>query len=146
MCYDEVANLRPAKDFQPITRSAAHRCSYGESPGEASTAQGVRGALQEPAGQAQFRLGRSLDPHLGRLLKSQAAYRPGHVPYKSTPAALQDTMVLPICSLLPDPVDVAAAVQCRTVLCLASATAGAPSSTPDMATLIAGHSLFRAET
>src|SRR4029450_5153788 len=127
----------PLKDFEPMTL-------IGRAPGflivnpaiEATTAQEFGAMSRRAPGRINFGSGSASTRISGELLKAKAGIDMVHVPYKSTPLALTDTMSGHVQMCFADPVTSLPQVKAGTVRCLGVGSRGRYKLTPDIPPLI----------
>jgi tripartite-type tricarboxylate transporter receptor subunit TctC len=103
---------------------------------EAGTAEEFVALAKREPGKINFGSGSSSTRISGELLKAKAGIDMVHVPYKSTPLALQDTMSGHVQMCFADPVTGLPQVKAGTVRCLGVGNRGRYKLTPDIPTLI----------
>jgi tripartite-type tricarboxylate transporter receptor subunit TctC len=127
----------PLKDFEPVTLIGRAPVFMIVNPRvEAATAQEFVELCRKRPGKINFGSGSASTRISGELLKAKANIDMVHVPYKSTPAALQDTMAGHVQMCFADPVTSMPQVKAGTVLCLGVGNRGRYKLTPDIPTLI----------
>jgi len=127
----------PLKDFEPMTLIGRAPVFMIVNPKvEAATAQEFVALCRKRPGKINFGSGSASTRISGELLKAKANIDMVHVPYKSTPAALQDTMAGHVQMCFADPVTSMPQVKAGTVLCLGVGNRGRYKLTPDIPTLI----------
>jgi len=127
----------PLKDFQPMTLIGRAPVFMMLNPRvEANTAQEFVALCKSRPGTINFGSGSASTRISGELLKARASIDMVHVPYKSTPAALQDTMAGHVQMCFADPVTSLPQVKAGTVRCLGVGNRGRYTLTPDIPTLI----------
>jgi tripartite-type tricarboxylate transporter receptor subunit TctC len=127
----------PLRDFDPVTIVGRAPVFLMVNPGLGVTTapEFVALAKREP-GRINFGSGSSSTRISGELLKARAGIDMVHVPYKSTPLALQDTMSGHVQMCFTDPVTGLPQVKAGTVRCLGVGNRGRYRLTPDIPTLI----------
>jgi tripartite-type tricarboxylate transporter receptor subunit TctC len=127
----------PLKDFDPVTIIGKAPVFLMVNPklGVQSAQEFVALAKRSP-GKINFGSGSSSTRISGELLKAKAGIDMVHVPYKSTPLALQDTMSGHVQMCFTDPVTGLPQVKAGTVLCLGVGNRGRYKLTPEIPTLI----------
>ncbi len=127
----------PLKDFDPVTIIGKAPVFLIVNPKvEAKTAQEFVALAKSQPGKINFGSGSSSTRISGELLKAKAGIDMVHVPYKSTPLALQDTMSGHVQMCFADPVTSLPQVKAGTVRCLGVGNRGRYKLTPDIPTLI----------
>ncbi len=127
----------PVKDFEPVTMIGRAPVFLIVNPKiEAQTAQDFVALCKRQPGKINFGSGSASTRISGELLKARTGIDMVHVPYKSTPAALQDTMAGHVQMCFADPVTSLPQVKAGTVRCLGVGTNGRYRLTPDIPTLI----------
>ncbi|CAN5586986.1 tripartite tricarboxylate transporter substrate binding protein [soil metagenome] len=127
----------PLKDFDPVTIIGKAPVFLIVNPKvEAKTAQKFVALAKRQPGKINFGSGSSSTRISGELLKAKAGIDMVHVPYKSTPLALQDTMSGHVQMCFADPVTSLPQVKAGTVRCLGVGNRGRYKLTPDIPTLI----------
>jgi len=127
----------PLKDFDPVTLVGKAPVFMIVNPKlEAKTAQEFVALAKSQPGKLNFGSGSSSTRISGELLKAKAGIDMVHVPYKSTPLALQDTMSGHVQMCFADPVTSLPQVKAGTVRCLGVGNRGRYKLTPDIPTLI----------
>ncbi len=127
----------PLKDFEPVTLIGRAPVFLIVNPEvEANTAQEFVALCKKQPGKINFGSGSASTRISGELLKAKAGIDMVHVPYKSTPAALQDTMAGHVQMCFADPVTSMPQVKAGTVRCLGVGNRGRYKLTPDIPTLI----------
>ncbi len=127
----------PLRDFDPVTIIGKAPVFMMVNPKiEASTAQEFVALAKRQPGKINFGSGSSSTRISGELLKTKAGIDMVHVPYKSTPLALQDTMSGHVQMCFTDPVTGLPQVKAGTVRCLGVGNRGRYKLTPDIPTLI----------
>lgn len=127
----------PLKDFDPVT-------IIGRAPVfmivnvkvEAKSAPEFAALCKRQPGKINFGSGSASTRISGELFKAKAGVDMVHVPYKSTPAALQDLMAGHVQMCFADPVTSLPQVKAGTVRCLGVGSRGRYKLTPDIPTLI----------
>ena len=127
----------PLKDFEPVTLIGRAPVFLIVNPKvEANTAREFVALCKKQPGKINFGSGSASTRISGELLKAKAEIDMVHVPYKSTPAALQDTMAGHVQMCFADPVTSLPQVKTGTVRCLGVGNRGRYKLTPDIPTLI----------
>ena len=135
----------PLTDFDPMTIIGRAPVFMIVNPKvEASTAQEFvalckrqPGKINFGSGSASTRISGSASTRIsGELLKARTGIDMVHVPYKSTPLALTDTMSGHVQMCFADPVTSLPQVKAGTVRCLGVGSRGRYKLTPDIPTLI----------
>ena len=127
----------PIKDFDPVTLIGRAPVFMIVNPRvEAMTATEFVALCKRQPGKVNFGSGSASTRISGELLKAKAGIDMVHVPYKSTPAALQDTMAGHVQMCFADPVTSLPQVKAGTVRCLGVGNRGRYKLTPDIPTLI----------
>ena len=127
----------PLRDFDPVTIIGKAPVFMMVNPKlEAGTAQEFVALARRQPGTINFGSGSSSTRISGELLKAKAGVDMVHVPYKSTPLALQDTMSGHVQMCFADPVTGLPQVKAGTVRCLGVGNRGRYKLTPDIPTLI----------
>ena len=127
----------PLKDFEPVTLIGRAPVFMIVGPKvEASTAQEFVALCKRQPGRINFGSGSASTRISGELLKAKAGIDMVHVPYKSTPLALTDTMSGHVQMCFADPVTSLPQVKAGTVRCLGVGSRGRYKLTPDIPTLI----------
>lgn len=127
----------PLRDFDPVTLIGKAPVFLIVNPKvEAKTAQEFVALAKRQPGKINFGSGSSSTRISGELLKAKAGIDMVHVPYKSTPLALQDTMSGHVQMCFADPVTSLPQVKAGTVRCLGVGNRGRYKLTPDIPTLI----------
>ena len=109
----------PLKDFDPVTIIGKAPVFLMVNPKiEARTATEFVALCKRQPGKINFGSGSSSTRISGELLKAKAGIDIVHVPYKSTPLALQDTMSGHVQMCFTDPVTGLPQVKAGTVRCL----------------------------
>jgi tripartite-type tricarboxylate transporter receptor subunit TctC len=103
---------------------------------EAQSASEFVALCKRLPGKINFGSGSASTRISGELLKAKAGIDMVHVPYKSTPLALQDTMSGHVQMCFADPVTSLPQVKAGTVRCLGVGSRGRYKLTPDIPTLI----------
>lgn len=127
----------PLRDFEPVTiigRAPVFMIVNPKVP--AQTAAEFVALCKRQPGKFNFGSGSASTRISGELLKAKAGIDMLHVPYKSTPAALQDTMAGHVQMCFADPVTSLPQVKAGTVRCLGVGSRGRYKLTPDIPTLI----------
>jgi tripartite-type tricarboxylate transporter receptor subunit TctC len=127
----------PLKDFDPLTIIGRAPVFLMVNPKlGVKTAQEFIALCKGQPGKINFGSGSASTRISGELLKAKAGIDMVHVPYKSTPLALQDTMSGHVQMCFTDPVTGLPQVKAGTVLCLGVGSRGRYKLTPDLPTLI----------
>ncbi|MCA0304070.1 MAG: tripartite tricarboxylate transporter substrate binding protein [Proteobacteria bacterium] len=127
----------PIKDFDPVTLIGRAPVFMIVNPKvEAKTAAEFVALCKRQPGKINFGSGSASTRISGELLKAKAGIDMVHVPYKSTPAALTDTMAGHVQMCFADPVTSLPQVKAGTVRCLGVGNRGRYKLTPDIPTLI----------
>jgi tripartite-type tricarboxylate transporter receptor subunit TctC len=127
----------PLKDFDPVTIIGKAPVFMIVNPSvDARTAPEFVALAKRQPGKINFGSGSSSTRISGELLKAKAGIDMVHVPYKSTPLALQDTMSGHVQMCFADPVTSMPQVKAGTVRCLGVGNRGRYKLTPDIPTLI----------
>ena len=127
----------PLRDFEPVTIIGRAPVFMIVNPKvEAKTADEFVALCKRQPGKINFGSGSASTRISGELLKAKAGIDMLHVPYKSTPAALQDTMAGHVQMCFADPVTSLPQVKAGTVRCLGVGSRGRYPLTPDIPTLI----------
>jgi len=127
----------PLKDFDPVTIiGRAPVFMIVNAKVEAKSAQEFAALCKRQPGKINFGSGSASTRISGELFKAKAGVDMVHVPYKSTPAALQDLMAGHIQMCFADPVTSLPQVKAGTVRCLGVGSRGRYKLTPDIPTLI----------
>jgi tripartite-type tricarboxylate transporter receptor subunit TctC len=127
----------PLNDFDPVTIIGRAPVFMIVNPKvEAKTAAEFVALAKRQPGKINFGSGSASTRISGELLKAKAGIDMVHVPYKSTPAALQDTMAGHVQMCFADPVTSLPQVKAGTVRCLGVGSRGRYTLTPDIPTLI----------
>ena len=127
----------PLKDFEPVTLIGRAPVFLIVNPKvAANTAQEFVALCKRQPGKINFGSGSASTRISGELLKAKAGIDMVHVPYKSTPAALQDTIAGHVQMCFADPVTSLPQVKAGTVRCLGVGNRGRYKLTPDIPTLI----------
>ena len=127
----------PLRDFDSVTIIGKAPVFMMVNPKlEASTAQEFVALAKREPGKINFGSGSSSTRISGELLKAKAGIDMVHVPYKSTPLALQDAMSGHVQMCFTDPVTGLPQVKAGTVRCLGVGNRGRYKLTPDIPTLI----------
>lgn len=126
----------PLADFDPVTIIGRAPVFMIVNPKvEAQTAAEFVALAKRQPGKINFGSGSASTRISGELLKAKAGIDMVHVAYKSTPAALQDTMAGHVQMCFADPVTSLPQVKAGTVRCLGVGSRGRYKLTPDIATL-----------
>jgi tripartite-type tricarboxylate transporter receptor subunit TctC len=127
----------PLKDFEPLTIIGRAPVFLMVNPKlGVNTAQEFVALCRAQPGKINFGSGSASTRISGELLKVKAGIDMQHVPYKSTPLALQDTMSGHVQMCFTDPVTGLPQVKAGTVKCLGVGARGRYKLTPDLPTLI----------
>jgi len=127
----------PLKDFDSVTLIGKAPVFLMVNPKlEVSTAAEFVALAKRQPGKINFGSGSSSTRISGELLKAKAGIDLVHVPYKSTPLALQDTMSGHVQMCFTDPVTGLPQVKAGTVRCLGVGHRGRYKLTPELPTLI----------
>lgn len=127
----------PLKDFEPVTLiGRAPVFMIVNAKLEARTAAEFVALCKRLPGKINFGSGSASTRISGELLKAKAGIDMVHVPYKSTPAALQDLIAGHVQMCFADPVTSLPQVKAGTVRCLGVGSRGRYKLTPDIPTLI----------
>jgi len=127
----------PLKDFDPVTIIGKAPVFLMVNPKvEARTAAELVALAKRMPGKINFGSGSSSTRISGELLKAKAGIDLVHVPYKSTPLALQDTISGHVQMCFTDPVTGLPQVKAGTVRCLGVGHRGRYKLTPEIPTLI----------
>jgi tripartite-type tricarboxylate transporter receptor subunit TctC len=127
----------PLKDFDPVTIIGKAPVFLMINPAiEAQTAAEFVALCKRRPGRINFGSGSSSTRISGELLKAKAGIDMVHVPYKSTPLALQDTISGHVQMCFTDPVTGLPQVKAGTVRCLGVGHRTRYKLTPDIPTLI----------
>ena len=127
----------PLKDFDPVTLIGRAPVFMMVNPRiEATTAAEFVALARRLPGKINFGSGSASTRISGELLKAKAGIDMVHVPYKSTPLALGDTMAGHVQMCFTDPVTGLPQVKAGTVRCLGVGSRGRYKLTPDIPTLI----------
>lgn len=127
----------PLRDFQPVTSLGFAPTFLLVHPAvPARTAQELVAFAKARPGTLNFGSGSASTRISGEMLKSIAGIDLVHVPYKSTPLALNDLMAGHIQLMFADPVTATPQIRAGTVRCLGVATRGRYRLTPEIPTLI----------
>ena len=127
----------PLKDFDPVTIIGKAPVFLMVNPKvEAQTATELVTLAKRMPGKINFGSGSSSTRISGELLKAKAGIDLVHVPYKSTPLALQDTISGHVQMCFTDPVTGLPQVKAGTVRCLGVGHRGRYKLTPELPTLI----------
>lgn len=130
-------NYDPLKDLQPLTLIGRSPVYMLVNPKvEAQTAAEFVALCKRQPGRLNFGSGSTSTRISGELFKARAGVDLLHVPYKSTPLAIQDTMSGHVQMCFADPVTALPQVKAGTVRCLGVGTRGRYRLTPDIPTLI----------
>ncbi len=127
----------PIRDFDPVTiigRAPVFMIVNDKVP--AKTAREFVALCKAQPGKINFGSGSASTRISGELLKAKAGIDMTHVPYKSTPAALQDTMAGHVQMCFADPVTSLPQVKAGTVRCLGVGSRERYKLTPDIPTLV----------
>jgi tripartite-type tricarboxylate transporter receptor subunit TctC len=127
----------PLKDFEPLTLIGRAPVFMMVNPKvDVATAAEFVALCKRQPGKINFGSGSASTRISGELLKAKAGVDMVHVPYKSTPAALQDAMAGHVQMCFTDPVTGLPQVKAGTVRCLGVGNRGRYKLTPDIPTLI----------
>ena len=127
----------PLKDFDPLTIIGRAPVFMIVNPKlDVENAQAFVALCKRQPGKINFGSGSASTRISGELLKAKAGIDMVHVPYKSTPAALQDVMAGHVQMCFADPVTSLPQVKAGTVRCLGVGSRGRYKLTPDIPTLI----------
>ena len=127
----------PLVDFDPLTIIGTAPVFMMVNPKvEAQSASEFVALAKRLPGKINFGSGSASTRISGELLKAKAGIDMVHVPYKSTPLALQDTMSGHVQMCFADPVTSLPQVKAGTVRCLGVGSRGRYKLTPDIPTLI----------
>lgn len=127
----------PLKDFDPVTIiGRAPVFMIVNAKVEAKSAPEFAALCKRQPGKINFGSGSASTRISGELFKAKAGVDMVHVPYKSTPAALQDLMAGHVQMCFADPVTSLPQVKAGTVRCLGVGSRGRYKLTPDIPTLI----------
>lgn len=127
----------PLRDFDSVTIIGKAPVFLMVNPKiEANTAGELVALCKRQPGRINFGSGSSSTRISGELLKAKAGIDIEHVPYKSTPLALQDTISGHVQMCFTDPVTGLPQVKAGTVRCLGVGHRGRYKLTPDLPTLI----------
>jgi tripartite-type tricarboxylate transporter receptor subunit TctC len=127
----------PLKDFDPLTLIGSAPVFMIVNPRvEANSAAEFVALCKRQPGKINFGSGSASTRISGELLKAKTGIDMVHVPYKSTPLALADTMAGHVQMCFADPVTSLPQVKAGTVRCLGVGSRGRYKLTPDMPTLI----------
>ncbi len=127
----------PLKDFDPVTIiGRAPVFMIVNAKVEAKSAPEFAALCKRQPGKINFGSGSASTRISGELFKAKAGVYMVHVPYKSTPAALQDLMAGHVQMCFADPVTSLPQVKAGTVRCLGVGSRGRYKLTPDIPTLI----------
>jgi tripartite-type tricarboxylate transporter receptor subunit TctC len=127
----------PLKDFDPVTIiGRAPVFMIVNAKVDAKSAPEFAALCKRQPGKINFGSGSASTRISGELFKAKAGVDMVHVPYKSTPAALQDLMAGHVQMCFADPVTSLPQVKAGTVGCLGVGSRGRYKLTPDIPTLI----------
>ncbi len=127
----------PLKDLAPLTIIGRSPVYLLVNPKvEAQTAAEFVALCHQQPGKLNFGSGSTSTRIAGELFKARAKVDLLHVPYKSTPLAIQDTMAGHVQMCFADPTTGLPQVKAGTVRCLGVGTRGRYKLTPDIPTLI----------
>jgi tripartite-type tricarboxylate transporter receptor subunit TctC len=127
----------PLKDFDPVTIiGRAPVFMIVNAKVDAKSAPEFAALCKRQPGKINFGSGSASTRISGELFKAKAGVDMVHVPYKSTPAALQDLMAGHVQMCFADPVTSLPQVKAGTVRCLGVGSRGRYKLTPDIPTLI----------
>ena len=127
----------PLRDFDPVTIiGRAPVFMIVNAKVEAKSAPEFAALCRRQPGKINFGSGSASTRISGELFKAKAGVDMVHVPYKSTPAALQDLMAGHVQMCFADPVISLPQVKAGTVRCLGVGSRGRYKLTPDIPTLI----------
>ncbi|MCA0247389.1 MAG: tripartite tricarboxylate transporter substrate binding protein [Proteobacteria bacterium] len=127
----------PLTDFDPVTIiGRAPVFMIVNAKVEAKSAPEFAALCKRQPGKINFGSGSASTRISGELFKAKAGVDMVHVPYKSTPAALQDLMAGHVQMCFADPVTSLPQVKAGTVRCLGVGSRGRYKLTPDIPTLI----------
>jgi tripartite-type tricarboxylate transporter receptor subunit TctC len=127
----------PLKDLAPLTIIGRSPVYLLVNPKvEAKTAAEFVALCRSQPGKLNFGSGSTSTRIAGELFKARAKVELVHVPYKSTPLAIQDTMAGHVQMCFADPTTGLPQVKAGTVRCLGVGTRGRYKLTPDIPTLI----------
>ena len=127
----------PLKDFDPVTIiGRAPVFMIVNAKVDAKSAPEFTALCKRQPGKINFGSGSASTRISGELFKAKAGVDMVHVPYKSTPAALQDLMAGHVQMCFADPVTSLPQVKAGTVRCLGVGSRGRYKLTPDIPTLI----------
>jgi tripartite-type tricarboxylate transporter receptor subunit TctC len=127
----------PLRDFDSVTLIGKAPVFMIVNPKvEANTAAEFAALCKRQPARINFGSGSASTRISGELLKARAGIDMVHVPYKSTPLALQDTMAGHVQMCFADPVTSLPQVKAGTVRCLGVGNRGRYRLTPDIPTLI----------
>lgn len=127
----------PLRDFDPVTIiGRAPVFMIVNAKVEAKSAPEFTALCKRQPGKINFGSGSASTRISGELFKAKAGVDMVHVPYKSTPAALQDLMAGHVQMCFADPVTSLPQVKAGTVRCLGVGSRGRYKLTPDIPTLI----------
>ncbi|MBS0518871.1 MAG: tripartite tricarboxylate transporter substrate binding protein [Proteobacteria bacterium] len=127
----------PIRDFDPLTIIGRAPVFLMVNPtlGVKTAGEFVELCRRQP-GRINFGSGSASTRISGELLKAKAGIDMVHVPYKSTPLALQDTISGHVQMCFTDPVTGLPQVKAGTVRCLGVGSRGRYKLTPEIPTLI----------
>jgi len=127
----------PLTDFDPVTIiGRAPVFMIVNAKVEAKSAPEFAALCKRQPGKINFGSGSASTRISGELFKAKAGVDMVYVPYKSTPAALQDLMAGHVQMCFADPVTSLPQVKAGTVRCLGVGSRGRYKLTPDIPTLI----------
>ncbi len=127
----------PLKDFDPVTIiGRAPVFMIVNAKVDAKSAPEFAALCKRQPGKINFGSGSASTRISGELFKAKAGVDMVHVPYKSTPAALQDLVAGHVQMCFADPVTSLPQVKAGTVRCLGVGSRGRYKLTPDIPTLI----------
>lgn len=127
----------PLREFDPVTIiGRAPVFMIVNAKVEAKSAPEFTALCKRQPGKINFGSGSASTRISGELFKAKAGVDMVHVPYKSTPAALQDLMAGHVQMCFADPVTSLPQVKAGTVRCLGVGSRGRYKLTPDIPTLI----------
>lgn len=127
----------PLRDFDPVTIiGRAPVFMIVNAKVDAKSAPEFTALCKRQPGKINFGSGSASTRISGELFKAKAGVDMVHVPYKSTPAALQDLMAGHVQMCFADPVTSLPQVKAGTVRCLGVGSRGRYKLTPDIPTLI----------
>ena len=127
----------PLRDFDPLTIIGKAPVFMMVNPKiDAKTAQEFVALAKRQPGKINFGSGSASTRISGELLKAKAGIDMLHVPYKSTPLALTDTIAGHVQMCFADPVTGLPQAKAGTVRCLGVGNRGRYKLTPDIPTLI----------